>query len=881
MNKFIWMMLTMVLLSVNSLLGQSITQGPVTGGVTQNKAKVVFFADQSLSAQLRYSKQSNFSIYDTVSANSNPNHGNVIQFVLEDLESNTQYYHQIFVNGSPAADVGTFKTKPCDGESGNYTFLLGSCQNEDRSSDAVFAEMLNHPADFFLQIGDWGYPDDTDNLPNDNDVYSADYNRVINAFKEKYSYTNMREFLKTLWVDYVWDDHDFVNNNSSRTSSSYTDFGVPPTLLEVPHPPGARRNIIEGYYEMFPAFEPVDSSEGIFHKFRYGNIEVFMLDDRAARDAATDAIQQVNGNFVFDPPPGHTIMGAVQREWLLDNLKKSTATWKFITTATAFNMSYRDAIYGVLNLPNLAGLPLAAALIDSWSGYPLDQDSIVNMIAREKIDGVVMMSGDTHTTGIDDGQAGGVAEIMAGCLSQINSALFTTAPLLVYGLTWSEGGQGINGNLNTNDSFGKITINGDNSITLEIIDENGTLIADHTIYSCSYYTGLDLQVANVRAAKCYGASNGRIEVQATGGTGPYQYTIDRETYQFSPIFTGLSEGRYTVAVKDLSGCTNEVCVYVDQPDSLSVAFDKTSVRCNGNADGQVELLVNGGTTPYAYLWTNRNNTTAIDTSLAAGSYQVLVRDSNQCTKQVRFNISEPTAISYSAITEDVACHGGSDGIATVVASGGIAPIAIEWNDGQTTFTNNQLNFGYQLFTLTDSNACTFVDSIFIDQADSISINPTVTADFGRREGSIILNPQGGTPPYLYQWQGPSRSDTLLNVSAGDYTLNLIDANGCILKTEITVPDSSNQNVGIGQTLSQKFLSVYPNPAQDNLQIEWSGEKEIEQIEIYNTSGKIIWEENSRLNKSLKLNVGQWAAGVYFVKLYVDNQSVVKRFVIKR
>ncbi|NIU02065.1 MAG: T9SS type A sorting domain-containing protein, partial [Nitrosopumilaceae archaeon] len=61
--------------------------------------------------------------------------------------------------------------------------------------------------------------------------------------------------------------------------------------------------------------------------------------------------------------------------------------------------------------------------------------------------------------------------------------------------------------------------------------------------------------------------------------------------------------------------------------------------------------------------------------------------------------------------------------------------------------------------------------------------------------------------------------------------------------------------------AQKYLTIFPNPAQNNLQIEWSGEKEIEQIEIYNASGKTIWQENTRLNKSLKLNVSQWATGV--------------------
>ncbi|MEX2589018.1 MAG: alkaline phosphatase D family protein, partial [Chitinophagales bacterium] len=826
MNKSIILLFCLITGSLIAL-AQNITHGPVTGGVTQNKAKVLFFADQSINAQLRYSKQANFSSYDSINASSDPANGNVLKFNLNELESNTRYYHQAYLGGSPASDVGTFKTKPCDGESGNYTFLMGSCQNENRSNDEVFAEMLNHPADFFLQIGDWGYPDDTDNLPNNNDFFPADYSRVIEAYKNKYDYQHMKEFLKTTWMDYVWDDHDYVDDNTSRNTSSYTDFGTNPTLLEIPFPPGTRRNAIKGYYDLFPGFEPVDSSEGTYHKFRYGNIEVFMLDDRAARSPVNDAIQEVNGDYVYAPPPGHSILGDEQRAWLLENLKKSTATWKFITTATAFNLTYRDAIQGVLNLPNLAGLPLASALVDCWSGYPMDQDSIINMVNRENIDGVVMMSGDTHTSGIDNGQAGGLPEIMAGCLSQTNSALVTTVPLLSFGLVWSEGGQGI-GNLNTNDGFGKISIDGDNAVTLEVIDENGTVITDYTMYSCSYYSGLDLQVISTEDNKCFGDTSGMVEVAATGGTPPYRYTIDRETYQSSPVFTGLTKGQHTLAVKDSTGCTKEICFSIEQPDSLEININTTPVTCNSNADGISAIDVSGGVGAYTYQWQDSSITTAFDSNLLAGNYQVTVSDSNQCSKQVAFEITEPDALSFNAILEDVSCHGGSDGIATIIPSGGVSPIDILWEDGQNTFTNNQLEYAYNSFTLTDSNSCTYTDSVFIDQADSLYINPEVTPDNGNRSGRIVLNPQGGTPPYLYQWQGPSRSDTLKNIAAGSYSLNLIDANGCLLKTVIEVPMHSS----IEDTEFSRFLKIYPNPASTSVQIEWNSDEKAEHAEIF-------------------------------------------------
>lgn len=883
MNKIILILANLLFLSSTLLFGQAITHGPVTGAVTQSTAKVAYFADQSLSAELRYSKQVSFASYDSISANTDPNNGNYLQFNLSNLESNINYYHQVFIAGNPASDVGTFKTKPCDGESASYTFLFGSCQNENRNDDVVFAEMLKHPADFFLQIGDWGYPDNTDNLPNNNDFFPADYSRIITAYKNKYDYKNMKEYLKTVWIDYVWDDHDYVNDNSSRNTASYTKFGLSPTLDEIPFPPGTRRNAISAYYEMFPSFEPVDSSEGIYHKFRYGNMEIFMLDNRAPRDPGTASIQKINGRYVFAPPPGHSIIGAKQREWLLENLKKSTATWKFITTATAFNKSYRDAIVGVLNLPSLAGLPLAAALIDSWSGYPMDQDSIIEMVNREKIDGVIMMSGDTHTTGIDDGQAGGLPEIMAGCLSQTNSALFTTVPLLVYGLTWSEGGQGIGGNTNTKNSFGKISVDGDNSATLELIDQDGGLIADYKIYSCSYYSGLDLQVANIYHSKCYGDSTtGAIQVVASGGTAPYKYTLDGDNYQSTPLFTNLSAGKYQLAIKDATGCSKEICFSIEEADSISINVLTTDAICNGTATGSALLQVSGGVGSYNYTWSNSANPTVFDTSLTAGNYTVTVVDGNLCTKQINFRINEADALSYSAITEAVNCDGSHDGIATIVPQGGTSPIEILWADNSTTFTNNQLSAGYQTFSLKDSNSCMFSDSVFIADADSLYINPIVTADNGRREGSIILNPQGGTKPYLYLWQGPSNSDTLRNISAGNYTLSLIDANGCIVKTSVDVPFDSLPVTSIDDIANQKLLKVYPNPSSDKVYIEWTGEKTAEEIQIFDIKGVSVWTSNNKAQTTNKqsIEVGRWAPGIYFVQIKLKDTTVVKRFVVE-
>ena len=57
----------------------------------------------------------------------------------------------------------------------------------------------------------------------------------------------------------------------------------------------------------------------------------------------------------------------------------------------------------------------------------------------------------------------------------------------------------------------------------------------------------------VSASSC-AINNGSIQLFRTGGTGPYTYSIDGNTYQPSTIFTGLAAGTYDGYVKDAFGC---------------------------------------------------------------------------------------------------------------------------------------------------------------------------------------------------------------------------------------------------------------------------------------------------------------------------------------
>jgi len=105
---------------------------------------------------------------------------------------------------------------------------------------------------------------------------------------------------------------------------------------------------------------------------------------------------------------------------------------------------------------------------------------LLNFCRDNNIKNVIVLSGDAHTAAIDNGKNAGFPELMAGGLAQKNSKLAAIIKNNLRLNLWNQGGQGI-GNKNFNDAYGKVTIHGDNYITLSAIDKFGTIICTYDL----------------------------------------------------------------------------------------------------------------------------------------------------------------------------------------------------------------------------------------------------------------------------------------------------------------------------------------------------------------------------------------------------------------
>ncbi len=306
-----------------------------------------------------------------------------------------------------------------------------------------------------------------------------------------------KSMLANIPVDYVYDDHDFVKDNCSGQSASSVYFNPntqQTSLSENTYSPLLKRNSVVGYDNYFPHYDLPDTSNGIFHSYKMGNAEFFVLDLRFSRTANTACfVQDSLGSWTFSPDSSHTILGNTQKLWLENALLNSNADWKFIISSVTYNKSFSQLMNLMIALQDfnfnyngntIDGMFLAGIFCDGWAGFPNDREWLFNVCNDNNVDNVIIISGDTHSSAIDDGSNSGFPELMAANLAQENSKIAYYIDSIYVNSLFNMGGQGIN-NYNFNYAFGKVEIFGSDSCELSLIDNYNNIISSHTVLSNS------------------------------------------------------------------------------------------------------------------------------------------------------------------------------------------------------------------------------------------------------------------------------------------------------------------------------------------------------------------------------------------------------------
>ncbi|MDX2280653.1 MAG: SdrD B-like domain-containing protein, partial [Saprospiraceae bacterium] len=326
-----------------------------------------------------------------------------------------------------------------------------------------------------------------------------------------------------------------------------------------------------------------------------------------------------------------------------------------------------------------------------------------------------------------------------------------------------------------------------NTYTVTVTDANGCIKTTTATVTQPTDISLSTIVTNV---SCFGGSNGAIDLNVSGGTPGYTYVWS--TGATTQDVANLVAGSYTVTVKDANNCTKTISATITQPNALTSSTVVTNVLCFGSNNGAIDLTVNGGTTPYTYLWSNTATTQDISV-LTAGTYTVTITDAQNCTKTAVATINQPTLVVLSVTSTPAACNNASNGAVDLTVSGGTPGYTYLWSNAATTQDLSNVLAGTYTVTVTDANNCTKTIVATVAQPTTVVLSTTTVPVlcFGGNNGSIDLTVSGGTPGYTYLWSTNATTQDISNLVAGTYTVTVTDANGCSKTTVATVDQPTN------------------------------------------------------------------------------------------
>ncbi len=282
---------------------------------------------------------------------------------------------------------------------------------------------------------------------------------------------------------------------------------------------------------------------------------------------------------------------------------------------------------------------------------------------------------------------------------------------------------------------------------------------------CDSIVNLDLFVivCNIQGEElvsnvaCHAGSNGEISFSVADGTAPFTYEwakIDDSSIAGSGTLSAVGEtdnlpnltfGTYGITIEDNFGNFEILIAEVLQPEPLAVIIDDVdkngfSVSCAGLADGELEAFVEGGVSGYSYMW-NTNDTGLTLEDIPAGTYSVVITDSNGCTQEANFEATGPLPLQLSADFINPNCDGLESGAITVTNTEGGAG-AYEYSiDGITYQLGSSfdgLGPGDNTIIVRDDNGCldSLSEILVAPQIPIVDLGPDITIALG---DSILLS----------------------------------------------------------------------------------------------------------------------------------------------
>ncbi|SEC95442.1 SprB repeat-containing protein [Tenacibaculum sp. MAR_2009_124] len=351
----------------------------------------------------------------------------------------------------------------------------------------------------------------------------------------------------------------------------------------------------------------------------------------------------------------------------------------------------------------------------------------------------------------------------------------------------------------------------------------------------------------VGPVSCNGASDGSLTITGVDGWGGYEYEVANSlgtivrAYSNDNVFNGLPADTYTIRVRDANGCIDTDTEVIADPVLVSFSLTKDDSACNVTTGGSITVTPAGGTGNYTYVLTNTVSGLDIRTetgtgvltfaNLSAGSYEVTVSDSNNCSVSAQSMTLLPSLDFLVTQTKNIDCSASPDGVVTIDITSGSgtyeysvenslgATIVAQTTTGGTTVTFNVATadtYTVEVFDMGATPNCS--NTVDIEILPSIQPNFSLAASVdnicnGSTLGEIqVTEVSNSINPLTYSiavvsggpYSGTINTSTLTysNVPAGEYTVTGTGTNGCTTSQNITINENTAIDVSGAVTVTE-------------------------------------------------------------------------------
>ncbi|MFO7922155.1 MAG: gliding motility-associated C-terminal domain-containing protein, partial [Bacteroidales bacterium] len=306
-----------------------------------------------------------------------------------------------------------------------------------------------------------------------------------------------------------------------------------------------------------------------------------------------------------------------------------------------------------------------------------------------------------------------------------------------------------------------------------------------------------------------GNEYGSVLFEMGGGTEPYEYSADGGmTWQDENLFDSLAADEYDLFVRDANGCLADTVVTIDLVTGIDATFDVQMPSCHGYDDGSIEITALVGTGPYEYSIDGGDEffQSGIFGGLAAGTYELAVRDSSGYIWSATAVVDQPAPVSAGAVVTNAWCSSNSpSGAVDLSVTGGSGSYSYSWSNGARTKDIEDVHAGEYTVTVTDENGCdtTLVLTVDYEHLLEVSLPEVVTICRGE---SVELTPvvqQSGSSA-VYSWVAseppvpePVASPIVAPLMPTFYSVRVTDENNCFDDAGVTVDLHPLQGISLG------------------------------------------------------------------------------------